>query len=141
MSYQHAVVWLDHLRAVVIDFAVDQHNVHVVTSDTEHRQVHRKSGPMPGSGFKAAEDRAFFDGIVDAIGDAREILIVGPGQAKTAFRHDLEHRHANVAKLVVAVETADHPTNDELLKFAKKYFKRVDNLRGSDADRPSSAVM
>jgi stalled ribosome rescue protein Dom34 len=130
MSYQHAVVWLDHLRAVVIDFAIDQQHVHVIASETEHRQVHRKSGPMPGSGFKSAEDRAFFDGIVAAIGDAREILVVGPGQAKTAFLHDLEHRHAPIAKLVVGVEAVDHPSNDELLKFARQYFKRVDNLRG-----------
>lgn len=130
MSYQHAVVWLDHLRAVVIDFAIDQHHVHMVASDTEHRQVHRKSGPARDGGFKATEDRAFFDDIVAAIGDAREILIVGPGQAKTAFRHDLEHRHANIAKLVVGVESADHPSVDELLTYSKKYFKRIDNLRG-----------
>ncbi len=131
MSYQHAVVWLDHLRAVVIDFAIDQHHVHLVASDTEHRQVHRKSGPAKDGGFKAAEDRAFFDDIVAAIGDAREILIVGPGQAKTAFRHDLDHRHAAVAKLVVGMETADHPTVDQLLDYSKKYFKRIDNLRGA----------
>jgi stalled ribosome rescue protein Dom34 len=131
MSYQHAVVWLDHLRAVVIDFAIDQHHVHVVASDTEHRQVHRKSGPASDGGLKAPEDRAFFDGIVEAIGDAREILIVGPGQAKTAFRHDLDKRHPAVAKLVVGMEAADHPSVDELLVFAKKYFKRVDNLRGA----------
>lgn len=133
MSYQHAVVWLDHLRAVVIDFAIDQHNVHMVASDTEHRQVHRKSAHDSGhapSGAKAAEDRAFFDGIVVALGDAREILVCGPGQAKIAFQHDLEKRHADIAKRVVGVETVDHPTVDQLLAHAKKYFKRIDNLRG-----------
>ena len=128
MSYQHAVVWLDHLRAVVIDFSIDKEHVHLVASDTEQRQVHRKSG-QPGPG-KASDDHVFFDGIVDAIGDAREILIVGPGTAKTAFKKDLDKRHAQVAKLVVAVESADHPKVDELLVWARKYFKRVDNLRG-----------
>jgi stalled ribosome rescue protein Dom34 len=128
MSYQHAVVWLDHLRAVVIDFSVDQEHVHLVASGTEDRQVHRKSGTI-GSG-KASEDREFFDEIVEAVGDAREILIVGPGQAKTHFKKDLDHRHPKVAELVVAVETADHPSVDQLLAQARKYFRKVDQLRG-----------
>ncbi len=128
MSFQHAVVWLDHLRAVVIDFSVDKDHVHFVASDTEQRQLHRKSG-TPGSG-KAADDHDFFDSVVGAIGDAREVLIVGPGNAKTAFKKDLDHRHPQVADLVVAVETLDHPQVDDLLAFARKYFKRVDNLRG-----------
>jgi len=127
MSYQHAVVWLDHLRAVVIDFSIDKEHVHLVPSNTEHRQVHRKAGTTgPG---KAEEDHAYFDDVVAAIGDAREILIVGPGVTKTSFMRDLEHRHAGVAKLVVSVEAVDHPQVDELLTYARKYFRRIDNLR------------
>lgn len=128
MSYQHAVVWLDHLRAVVIDFSIDNEHVHIVPSNTEHRQVHRKGG-TPGSG-KATDDHVFFDDVVAAVGDAREVLILGPGQTKHAFRRDLDHRHPDVAKLVVAVETTDRLQVDELLTFARKYFRRVDNLRG-----------
>ena len=134
-SYQHAVVWLDHLRAVVIDFSVDKNHVHLVASDTEQRQVHRKAGPMDSGkandGFKAPEDREFFDGIVEAIGDAREVLIVGPGQAKHAFRKELDKRHPKIAELVVSVQTVDHPRIDELLDYARRYFKRVDSLRGN----------
>jgi hypothetical protein len=43
---------------------------------------------------------------------------------------DLEKRHATVAKQVVGVESLDHPSDGELLAFAKRYFKRVDALRG-----------
>ena len=103
MSLQHAVVWLDHHRAVVIDFSRDAEHVHIVPSNTEQRQIHRRSG---GTGQKVAEDRHFFDDIVAAIGDAREILIVGPGSAKTEFRKDLDKHHAAVAARVVGVEAA-----------------------------------
>lgn len=129
MSYQHAVVWLDHLRAVVIDFSIDKEHVHFVASDTEQRQLHRKSG-TPGTG-KAADDHVFFDNVVAEIGDAREILIVGPGTAKQAFKRDLDRRHAAVAKLVVGVESADHPSAEQLLASARKYFRKVDALRGA----------
>ena len=128
MSFQHAVVWLDHLRAVVIDFSVDADHVHLVASPTEQRQVHRKSG-VPGSG-KHAEDRAFHDSIVAALGDSRDVLVAGPGMAKQSFVRDLEHRHPEWARRVVGVETMDHPSVEQLLVAARRYFKRVDNLRG-----------
>jgi stalled ribosome rescue protein Dom34 len=135
MSYQHAVVWLDHLHAVVIDFSLDNDHVQFVESGTDRRQVHRKAGPMDSGkaagGSKAAEDRAFHEDIVTAVGDAREILICGPGQAKLAFRKELERRHPQMAKLVVGVETTDHPSVDQLLAYARKYFKRIDALRGN----------
>lgn len=128
MSYQHAVVWLDHLHAKVIDFTVADQHVQMVHSESDHRQVHRKSG-VPGSG-KHAEDRAFFDGIVAALGDARDVLVAGPGLAKHAFLKDLEHRHPDWSRRVVGTETMDHPSVDELVASARRYFRRVDNLRG-----------
>jgi stalled ribosome rescue protein Dom34 len=129
MSYQHAVVWMDHLRAVVIDFSIDKENVHLVESPTEHRQIHRKAKSIGSA--KAEEDHDYFDEVVVAIGDAREILIVGPGVTKTTFATDLSRRHAAVSKLVVGVEKADHPKADELLKYARTYFRKIDNLRGA----------
>ena len=59
MSYQHAVVWIDHLHATVIDFSVDDQHVAVVEREGGQRQVHRKSGE-PGPG-KPAPDHHFYD--------------------------------------------------------------------------------
>lgn len=128
MSYQHAIVWIDHQHATVIDFAVDDKHVHLVEREGEDRRIHRKSG-IPGAG-KAADDPKFFDAVVQAIGNAREVLIVGPGNAKLSFNHDLERHHAKVASRVVGVESMDHPSNGELLAFARKYFKKYDALHG-----------
>jgi stalled ribosome rescue protein Dom34 len=72
----------------------------------------------------------FFDEVAKAVGDSPEILVTGPGTAKVSFMTDLEKRHAQVAKQVVGVESLDHPSDAELLAFAKRYFKRVDALRG-----------
>lgn len=128
MSYQHAVVWIDHLHATVIDFSVDDQHVAVVEREGGQRQVHRKSGE-PGPG-KPAPDHHFYDEVAAAVGDAREILIVGPGSAKLELRKDLDARHKAVAQRVVGVEPSDHPSDRELLAYAKKYFKKVDALRG-----------
>ncbi len=128
MSYQHAVVWIDHLHATVIDFSVDDQHVTLVEREGGQRQVHRKSG-FPGSG-KPAPDHHFYDEVATALGDSREVLIVGPGTAKLEMKRDLDLRHKALAGRVVGVENADHPTNGELVAMAKKYFKRIDALRG-----------
>ena len=128
MSYQHAVVWIDHQHATVIDFTVDDQHVALVEREGGQRQVHRKSG-QPGTG-KPGTDHHFYDEVCAALGDAREILIVGPGNAKLELKKDIDARHKTVAQRVVGVESADHPSNGELLAMARKYFKRVDALRG-----------
>lgn len=129
MSYQHAVVWIDHQHATVIDFSVDDQHVSVVEREEGgQRQVHRKSG-LPGSG-KPAPDHHFYDEVAAALGDAREILIVGPGVAKQELKKDLDLRHKALAGRVVGIESADHPSSGQLLAMAKKYFKRIDALRG-----------
>jgi hypothetical protein len=68
--------------------------------------------------------------VATAVQGSPEILVVGPGTAKVAFMTDLEKRHSKVAKQVVGVESLDHPSDAELLAFARRYFRRVDALRG-----------
>jgi stalled ribosome rescue protein Dom34 len=127
MSYKHAVVWMDHQHATVIDFSIDDQHVVKVESE-EPRKVHRKSGPM-GAG-KAPDDVQLFEGVVTALGDSVEIVVAGPGNAKTAFLKHIEKKHPGVQKRVVGVETLDHPSDRELLAYARKYFRRVDSLLG-----------
>jgi hypothetical protein len=139
MSYQHAIVWIDHQHATVIDFALGDRNVQLVEREGGQRKVHRKSG-FPGSG-KAADDHQFHDAVATAIGDAREVLIVGPGQAKLELRRALERRHRALFDRVVGVESVDHPNQSELLGFGQRYFKRIDALRGDGPRRWGVATM
>lgn len=128
MSHIHAVVWLDHREAKVVDFSVDDKHVVNVHHKGGHRQVHHRAGVM-GSGH-SADDGHFFDAIVQALDDAQEILVTGPGNAKIGFREHVAKKHAAVSRRIVGVEPLDHPTEGELLAYARKYFKRVDNMLG-----------
>ena len=121
------IVWIDHENATVIDFAFDDRHVVQVEREGGQHKVHRRSG-IPGSG-KAPIDHQYFDAVASALGDAAEILIVGPGSAKAEFHRDLQARHAAVCKRVVAVESVDHPSDGELLAFARprRYGAVVDD--------------
>jgi stalled ribosome rescue protein Dom34 len=128
MSHIHAVVWLDHREAKVVDFSVDDKHVVNVHHKGGHRQVHHRAGAT-GSGH-GADDGHYFDAIVSALDDAREVLVTGPGTAKIGFREHVAKRHAPLAQRIVGIESLDHPTEGELLAFARRYFKRVDNMLG-----------
>lgn len=128
MSHVHAVVWLDHREAKVVDFSVDDKHVVNVHHQGGHRQVHHKAGSV-GSGH-SNDDAHYFDAIVTALGDAQEILITGPGTAKIGLRDHVAKKHAALAKRIVGVEALDHPTEGELLAHARKVFKRIDAMLG-----------
>lgn len=128
MSHVHAVVWLDHHNATVIDYALDDRHVVHVHHDGGHRQVHHRAGVV-GSGH-SNDDRRYFDAIVAALGDSREILVTGPSTAKVAFRDHVGSHHPAVAGRIVGVETLDHPSEGELLAWARKYFERADRMLG-----------
>jgi stalled ribosome rescue protein Dom34 len=126
MSQIHAIVWLDHLNARVIGFSRDKSESIEIHSQRPDRQIHRKSG-IPGSGH-AADDRDFFDDVAEALHDMGDVVITGPGTARVAFERYIRERHRDVAQRIVGAETLDHPSEGELLAFARKYFKRVDEL-------------
>jgi hypothetical protein len=126
MPYIHAIVWLDHLNARVIGFSPGKRGAIEIHGRSPRRQIHRKSG-IPGSGH-AADDLDLFDDVAEALHDMREVLITGPGTAKVAFERYIQNKHPDVAKRIVGVETMDHPSDGELLAYARKYFKRVDQL-------------
>lgn len=126
MSYVHAIVWLDHREARIISFSFGTSNELAVHAHSPKRQIHHKAGSI-GSGH-AADDHRFFDEIAQLIVGVHEVLIVGPGNAKTAFETYIEDRYANLAKRVVGLETLDHPTDAELLAHARRSFTAIDHL-------------
>lgn len=127
MSHFHAVVWLDHVEAHVQHFTredVEKKLVH----GKPHRHLHTKRNAQ-ASGH-AAEDQAYFHKIAEALEGAQEILVVGPANAKAEFVKHLKAHDPDVARKVVAVETVDHPSDGQVLAYARKHFRAIDRMRG-----------
>lgn len=127
MSHYHVVVWIDHREAHVIHFNPSDAETSVLHAKSKHEHLHHKDGSV-GSG-NAPEDHAYYQAVTDAVKDAGEILIVGPSNAKLVlFKHLQTHAPA-VAARVVSVESVDHPTDGELLKYARHHFAADDRMR------------
>lgn len=126
MSHYHAVVWLDHAEAHVMHISPDDVEKSVVHPAKPHQQLHVRSGTL-GSG-RQAEDNDYYHAIVEALKGAKEILVVGPAQAKLhLIKHIHAHDHGMVDK-IVGVETVDHPTDGQLVAYARKYFIAKDQM-------------
>jgi hypothetical protein len=66
--------------------------------------------------------------VAEALRGAKEILVCGPGQAKLELiRHVHKHDH-DVEASIVGVETVDHPSDGQLVAYARKYFKAADRM-------------
>ncbi|CAN7533439.1 MULTISPECIES: translational machinery protein [Duganella] len=125
MSFNHVVAWIDHAQTHLIRFNADTSSIEVIKTDSHHPHLHVKSA---GGAGHAAESARYFDDVAKALAPSREILLVGPGMEKLALmKHLLKHHH-EVAERVMSIETVDHPSDGELLKYARKYFVKADMM-------------
>jgi len=129
MEHYHAVVWLDHRDAKVF---------HITTADASERDVqatnsseHQAAGHKDRgkSGKRPPVDKEYFEGIVAALGSAREILVMGPADAKTEFMKFVESHHKGMKDRVIGVEPAEHMTDHQVVEHARRFFKKEDRMR------------
>ena len=126
MSHYHAVVWLDHSEAHVFHFSPDEVEKFNAHSSRPRSHQHHKRGAV-GSGH-AQEDHAYYHHIGELLKGAHEILVVGPAKAKLELIKHIHKHHNELVDKVVGVETLDHPTDGQLVAYARKYFHAKDRM-------------
>ena len=125
-KHYHALVWIDHRQAKVFHFDAEQAEHVVVTSTHPTQHLHHKANS--GDSGHAPVDHEYLKHVAQEIATAGAILVTGPGSAKKELMSYLEDSHPALATKVSAVETADHPTDGELLAHARKFFKADDRM-------------
>ena len=121
MTTFHAVVWIDHQSAQVLQFDAEHVQVHKVKAHTHHTAQH-------GSSVRTQHE--FFAQVCDALGGIAEVLVVGPKTGIADFEHYTAKHRADTARQVVAYEVVDHPSQNQLVALARKYFLKYDRMHG-----------
>lgn len=129
MTFNHAVIWIDHSEAHVIHFDSEASESEVVKTKSTHPHLHHKAGSTGSGHSRAAED--YLRSVAEAVADAGEILVVGPGSAKLELIRYVEKHLPKTAQKILGVETVDHPSDRQLLAYARKTFVRIDQLNGT----------
>jgi stalled ribosome rescue protein Dom34 len=122
----HAVVWIDHHEARVFHFSPTDVARLVLHPDHPTRHIHHKANSI-GSGH-AAEDHEFLQAVAQSIADAGEVLVTGPANAKTELVKHISRHDPQLMKIIVGIETVDHPSDEQLVAHARKYFRAEDRM-------------
>jgi stalled ribosome rescue protein Dom34 len=124
VSQYHAVVWLDHSEAHILHFSPEEVESAHLHSKQPHKHLHARHTLHE----KHHEESGYYHEVATALRDAKEILICGPGAAKLELiKHIHKHDH-DLTPSLVGVETVDHPSDGQLLKYARSYFKVADRM-------------
>lgn len=111
------VVWMDSKEGKIFELSPEGKSVkHVRTHGAKH---HHESHQQNLDGF--------YKELAESIKNAKEVVVIGPSDAKLHFKAYLGKHFTNtIAKKVVAFETVDHPTDNQILEHARKFFKAYD---------------
>jgi stalled ribosome rescue protein Dom34 len=122
MSLFHAVVWMDHSQAHVLQFDAEAIEAQRVKARSHHPRHH-------GTDERALHQ--YFEQVANALQGTHEVLLTGPGQAHGEFKTWCDKHRADTAKTVVGDEKVDHPTDNQLVALARQFFLKYDRMAGT----------
>ena len=121
MTTIHAVCWLDHQNAQVLQFDATQVTSDKVEAHTHYTRQH---------GSEVRTEHEFFGHVCDVLAGIPEVLVTGPKVALADFKHYADKHRPETAKRIVAYETLDHVTENQLLAKAREFFLKYDRMAG-----------
>ena len=124
MSLFHAVAFVDHQSAQVLQFGSEQ-----VAERKVH--AHRHFTPQHHSGVRSEHE--FFGEVCDALDGIAEVLVTGGHTGLADFRHYVDKHRPQTAARIVGYEVVDHPTENQLVALARKHFAKYDLMAGARA--------
>lgn len=137
-THFHAIVWIDHSQARIFHIGLSGADEIVLHPHLPTRHLHHKANTI-GRGH-AAPDRGFMAQVLDALSDAGQILIIGPASAKTELAKYLCQQDSEIGDRIVAVEAADHPSDGEIIAYARQYFGMRPARAGAIAEYRSTVA-
>jgi stalled ribosome rescue protein Dom34 len=123
----HAIIWIDHHEARIFHFNATDVVPLVVRPHDPNVHIHHKANTI-GSGH-APIDQDYFRRVVENVASAGAIMIVGPSNAKTELATFIADHNPALSSRIATVEAVDHPTDNELVAQARRYFKANDRMR------------
>jgi stalled ribosome rescue protein Dom34 len=122
----HAVVWIDHQEARVFHVHPDATDETTILAPQHHIHRHPKGR---GEAREHPDDaRRFFGEVARALEGTDALLIVGPSSAKLDLFRYMHESERGLESKVVGIETADHPTDGQIVARARNYFKTSDRM-------------
>jgi stalled ribosome rescue protein Dom34 len=131
-SNRHVAVWIDHREARIFHIDADALDERTMRAPTHH--VHRHEKGASAEHNHPDDLHHFFKAVAHELQGAERILIVGPSTAKLQFIGYAHKHDPHLAQHIAGVETVDHPTDGQLVAYAKHYFIADDRRQGEHVE-------
>lgn len=122
MTLFHAVVFIDHTHAQILQFDAEHVQAQKVKARSQHTKQH---------GSAVRTEHEFFAHVCDALEGIAEVLVTGPKTGLADFKHYADKHRAAIAAHIVGYESVDHPTDNQLVALARQYFLKYDRMAGT----------
>ena len=124
-------VWIDHDEARV--FHVNGATFDETTVPSANHHIHRHPEDMDTRTRNHPDDEhRFFREVVASLAGADQILLVGPSATKLHFLRFAQKHDPALDARIVGVESADHPTDRQLVAHMRQYFHSALPRQGAD---------
>lgn len=128
ISNRHVAVWIDHHEARIFHVDGSQPDEQMIQAPAHHVHRHPKG---PTEAHEHPDDlRHFFQAVSRALEGAERVLVVGPSTAKLHLLRYAHEHDTTLERRIVGIETVDHPTDRQLVAYAKRYFAADDRMQG-----------
>ena len=118
---RQTALWIDHNEAKVFQLDGIASDKETIPSTKHHVHRHPKSQETRTHNHPDDEPR-YFGQVIAALEGDEEILIMGPSVTKLHFLRYAQKHAPAVAAHVVGIESADHPTDKQLIAHVRHYF-------------------
>ncbi len=123
MPLSHAIAWIDHHSAQVLQFDAGQVHDQKIKEHVHYTRQH---------GSQVRSEHEFFAEVCDALTGIKAVLVAGSHTAQADFRRYVEKHRPALAPQIVGWKTVDHPTEGEVVELARRFFVE----RGEMTDTP-----
>ena len=119
---RETAVWIDKEEARIYHVrngAFDQLRINA-PSHHVHRHPRRE---LTAEKNHPDDLRHLFADVARLLSGAERILIMGPSTTKAQFARYLRENAPQLERCILGVESADHPTDSQLVAYARRYFR------------------
>ena len=122
MTTFHAVAWVDHQNAQVLQFDAEHVQADRIKAHGHYTRQH---------GSAVRSEHEFFADVCDAMAGINEVLVCGPKTGLADFKHYADKHRPETAQRVVGYETLDHVSENQLVAKAREFFLKHDRMAGT----------
>jgi hypothetical protein len=128
-------IWIDHEKAFLVFILADKETTTSIESNVEGRvrlsggsRSRTPYGPQDVASERKNEERhkhqlrRYYEKVIGALGDSKQIQIFGPGEAKIELEKEMKRSKA-LGSRIVSVEPADKMTEKQIAAKVRDFFR------------------